>query len=445
MDLAAGRVFVRNRRIRIVSLAGLAVFLFSLAIYQWHPQFFPLEEIFRLLPVSIFSFLFAGLIFAFYLVYQNRELRRLRKEVWRKQESLEKTSALLEEVTAFYQSSSVISAHKDDVLLLDLIARESLKCLRAHRSILFFQESANGMPKVGCISATESQYEQVSLEIEKECARRTLSQKKPILLREPREWADLFPSGGKNRGITSLLSVPLIWLGKTFGTLNAALMNEERRFNEKDLEWLMLFSQHASAAIQNIADGGQGNRLGDIELELGKMADSLRRLPVDTLKDTPDRFRSLHTERESEMNEEPSKRATGSLETEGPPSPGRNTPDPAIERANREAVLQAPFGDDSFDFSEDFGDGGLFIRTPNPLELGEKFLLRLHGGRGTDPIEVTCKVIWTNQYGKENKHLSRGMGVKFVNLRSQDREKMKEYIKNSRIAKESPSEARSFG
>jgi uncharacterized protein (TIGR02266 family) len=86
-------------------------------------------------------------------------------------------------------------------------------------------------------------------------------------------------------------------------------------------------------------------------------------------------------------------------------------------------------GDEAFEFSEEFGDGGLFIRTPNPLELGERFLLRLHNGNGDEPIEVTCKVIWTNQYGKESKHLSRGMGVKFMDLRREDRKKLQDYLK----------------
>lgn len=57
--------------------------------------------------------------------------------------------------------------------------------------------------------------------------------------------------------------------------------------------------------------------------------------------------------------------------------------------------------------------------------------MRLHKGRGDEPHEVTCKVIWTNQYGKVSKHLSRGMGVKFLNLKREDRKKLQDYLRNS--------------
>ena len=89
-------------------------------------------------------------------------------------------------------------------------------------------------------------------------------------------------------------------------------------------------------------------------------------------------------------------------------------------------------GDEAFEFSDELGDGGLFIRTPDPLELGERFLLCLHDGNGGEPIEVACKVIWTNQYGKESKHLLRGMGVKFLDLRMEDRKKLQDYLHASR-------------
>ncbi|HSR11637.1 MAG TPA: hypothetical protein VLS90_09325, partial [Thermodesulfobacteriota bacterium] len=48
------------------------------------------------------------------------------------------------------------------------------------------------------------------------------------------------------------------------------------------------------------------------------------------------------------------------------------------------------------------------------------------------PLEVTCKVIWTNKYGKESRHLRRGMGVKFMNLAPQVQERVEDYFRSHR-------------
>ncbi len=443
-DPVSRRVRARSQGARIYFLLGGSAFLLSLAICVWPPRLFPFDKIFQVIPSHYLPFFVASLVLTSYWISVKRKLGRLRQEILRKEKSLEKTLALLEEVNSFYQSSSVISAHRDEGLLLDLIVRESLKCLRAHRCILFFQESGNDIPSVARISATEPQHEQVNQEEEKECARRTLSQNKPILLREAREFADIFPSGERNRSIHSLLSVPLIYLGKPFGVLNVSLLDGSRKFNEEDLEYLVLFSQHAAAAIKNMKKNEAASRLADFEQDLEKIAISLRQLPEDDLKEALDRFRILLMGGIPKQKEVP-KGHPASFATEGLSNSGQTDQDPAFERSNREMVLQAQIGDHTFDFSEDFGEEGLFIRTSNPFELGEKFLLRLQDAHGADPVEVPCKVIWTNKYGMENKHLSRGMGVKFLNLRPQDREKVREYIKSTQTAKESAPKVEPIG
>ena len=101
------------------------------------------------------------------------------------------------------------------------------------------------------------------------------------------------------------------------------------------------------------------------------------------------------------------------------------------EKGGEEKIMYVTPGEAAIEFSEEFEDDGLFIRTPNPLERGEHFLLRLHNGNGDEPIEVTCKVIWKNQNGKESKHLSQGMGVKFIDLRREDQKKLQDYLKTS--------------
>jgi Tfp pilus assembly protein PilZ len=66
------------------------------------------------------------------------------------------------------------------------------------------------------------------------------------------------------------------------------------------------------------------------------------------------------------------------------------------------------------------------------MDLGEQFLLKLHMSDGGEPIEVACKVIWTNKYGKDSQHLRRGMGVKFLNIADDLQKRVEEFIRGQR-------------
>jgi uncharacterized protein (TIGR02266 family) len=418
-------------KVSILFVSGNCLLLLFLVFYEVNPPGFSLRSPLEGISFYFLSFLTFSVFSGFCFLFQKRQSDRIRKELDGQKESLEKTVTLLEEVTGFYQSSSLISARKDESLLLDLIARESLKCLRAHRAILFLQEDGSSQPKVGSVFASETSHESVNLEGEKECARRTLSQRKGLLVRESRDFADLFPKGGKTRSVCSLLSVPLLWLGKPLGALNVSLMSGDRKFNEKDLECLSLFSHHVAAAIQNMADGGRAHLHREFDRELERIAAGLRRLSRDEQREILGQFQELLAKQGAETIGGSPNKPSGLSGTSVASSGIRSGPIQQTEKGGEEKIMYVTPGDEAFEFSEEFGDGGLFIRTPNPLELGERFLLRLHNGNGDEPIEVTCKVIWTNQYGKESKHLSRGMGVKFLDLRREDRKKLQDYLKPS--------------
>jgi Tfp pilus assembly protein PilZ len=79
-------------------------------------------------------------------------------------------------------------------------------------------------------------------------------------------------------------------------------------------------------------------------------------------------------------------------------------------------ILRVAIEDGSLTMADDLVEGGVFIRTPNPLDLGDQFPMKIYLSLGEQPIEVNCKVIWTNKYGHETKDLRRGMGVKFIDL-----------------------------
>ena len=81
----------------------------------------------------------------------------------------------------------------------------------------------------------------------------------------------------------------------------------------------------------------------------------------------------------------------------------------------------------------------IFIPTANPRELGEQFILRLYLSEGK-PIEVPCKVIFTNKYGKESQNLRRGMGIKFLDLPPEVQRQLEEHLQTYQNRKFQPSQ-----
>jgi uncharacterized protein (TIGR02266 family) len=92
-------------------------------------------------------------------------------------------------------------------------------------------------------------------------------------------------------------------------------------------------------------------------------------------------------------------------------------------------ILQVEFEDSPVGQTVNISRGGVFIRTPNPLDLEEEFLLKLHIPDGQEPMEALCKVVWANKYGKESEEMPRGMGVKFLRLQDEFKRRIEEFIK----------------
>ena len=98
--------------------------------------------------------------------------------------------------------------------------------------------------------------------------------------------------------------------------------------------------------------------------------------------------------------------------------------------------VRVEFEEEDLGMAEANGVGTAFVRTPNPMELGDLFALKLYLNDGREPLMVQGKVIWTNQYGQDKKHLRRGMGVKFVKLQSEEQKRIGDYTQKQRAALE---------
>jgi len=376
-----------------------------------------------ILPVTILLLLFCA-----YVIYQNREFRKKRREVFIQRVRLERLVGSMDEVVALVQIGSAIIQQKNFMSVLEMIGRESLNCLKAHRSTVFLMEEKSGVLKNQFTSTSDPQHEQVGLFEEKEMARKALRSRKPFLLREPADFSEFLKYGERDRKITSLLSIPLILQEKPLGALTVVIIDEARPFAERDLQFLLVMANLVAIAMEHsyLAEEvrkGAGFRksyeqhldtilnqlqtLSDVERK--RIEDHIGRLlPAGTAESNPPL---------SEQTEELVKGTLPVMETETNKAEDRVT-----------KMLKVDMDGEPLAISHDLGNGGVFIRTPNPLELGEEFVLKLHLAEGEAPIEVACKVIWSNKYGKESRQLRRGMGVKFMNLSPEIQNRVESYI-----------------
>jgi uncharacterized protein (TIGR02266 family) len=378
-------------------------------------------------PAAILLLAFCGYVFS-----QKRKFGEMRRQIFIHKVKLERARGSMEEVVALAQISSAVNNHKEFTAVLEMIGRESLNCLKAHRSTVFLLEEKSGILKTQFTFTSDPMHEQVGLFEEKEMARKAMRQKRPFLLREPGDFSDFLKYQERDRKITSLISIPLAWQEKSIGALTAVILDEDRKFTERDLQFLVILGNQVSIAMETSTLGEEVRKgvsfrknyeqyLDIILNQLQTLSDVERRRIEDHIgKLLPASILGANLPL-SEQNEEVVK---GTL----PAAEQTALTQQADERVTK--MLKVDLEGEPLAISQDLGDGGVFIRTPNPLDLGEEFLLKLHLAEGEKPVEVGCKVIWTNKYGKESRTLRRGMGVKFLNLSPEIQSRVETYIQS---------------
>jgi uncharacterized protein (TIGR02266 family) len=73
-------------------------------------------------------------------------------------------------------------------------------------------------------------------------------------------------------------------------------------------------------------------------------------------------------------------------------------------------------------------NGGIFIRTDNPLPLDTPVLLRMLLPDETEALEIEGKVIWDFSKASKKSFLPKGMGIQFVNMSSAAAKKIKAVV-----------------
>lgn len=95
-------------------------------------------------------------------------------------------------------------------------------------------------------------------------------------------------------------------------------------------------------------------------------------------------------------------------------------------------VLSLTYKDrDSFisAYTSNISKGGVFIKTDNPLAAEEKFLLKLQLPEIPEPLKIKCLVAWRRKDSQELERKPNGMGVKFEEMSTNDKNTLDRYIK----------------
>jgi uncharacterized protein (TIGR02266 family) len=93
-------------------------------------------------------------------------------------------------------------------------------------------------------------------------------------------------------------------------------------------------------------------------------------------------------------------------------------------RAGRDRALRVPthlkvsYGDAGSATTENLSEGGLFVKTGEPLAPGTPLRLAIDAGGGEPPIELDAVVVWRRELG--NRDGPAGFGVEFRNLEADE-------------------------
>jgi len=342
--------------------------------------------------------------------------------------SAPKTPRDLEHI-ALLQVSSAIKSQKHILTVFETIGRETARALRASRATVFLVDETKGGLKTQFTYSPNPADEKVGLLEEKEISRRTIAEKTPVLLREPGDFAEFFKYEERDRKITSFMSIPFGFQGKLAGTLSLSIINGKRAFSQSDLELLAIFSNHASIAMQN-----------QHLLEEVRRASGLRKNYEQHLDDLMGQLQSLSGEERRRIDDHIVKFLSGfkgeRREVNHPATAAAEGRNGAIRLAGEVTFEDTPELTEKVQVEienrarrggGDLSRAAIFIPTANPRDLGEQFLLKVYPVEG-QPLELPCKVIFSNKYGKESQNLRRGMEVKFLDLPPELERQLGDYL-----------------
>jgi Tfp pilus assembly protein PilZ len=320
-----------------------------------------------------------------------------------------------------------------------LIVKQALLCLQADRSTIFVYDDKKDSLDIQLSSTSDPQYERTAIAGEKEIAFKIKAHKNPLLVRTSKDFCRLSKSMDEKNEVTSLIGVPVIQQDQPLRIFLLSRIKKTVHFRREELDLLNVFGNLGLLAmkVDSLAKRvEEGVTLrNNYEKYLDNILNQLQSLfkcEGNIIKEHVATFFAEQERKDSrESDLEPKEMSSVEPEETSPPDAEEPNDEPVNRRGGERIheVIQVDFKNEFFGLTTNVSQDGAFIQIPNPLDLQEIFGFRLHLPDGEEAIEVKCKVIWSNKYGKETEGLPRGMGVKFLDLQPEAKTRIQEYIK----------------
>ena len=102
--------------------------------------------------------------------------------------------------------------------------------------------------------------------------------------------------------------------------------------------------------------------------------------------------------------------------------------DQGIRVDAKQLVPYRQSGNYLFDFSHSISQGGIFLETNEPKELGSKIELTFSFPGNKKEINAQGQVVWIQEALADREDCVPGMGVQFIKLEDADRVKLHDFV-----------------
>lgn len=156
-----------------------------------------------------------------------------------------------EELSTLYRISLEITASRDLPCLLEMIVEKAVMLLDATSGGLYLCDPEK--TEVRCVVShnTPDDYAGTVLKYGEGAAGVVAQSGKPLIIDDYRTWENRAVTFDQDQPFSAVLSVPLHWQANVIGVLHVLHDVENRRFDQADMELLMLFANQAAIAIEN--------------------------------------------------------------------------------------------------------------------------------------------------------------------------------------------------
>jgi transcriptional regulator with GAF, ATPase, and Fis domain len=186
----------------------------------------------------------------------NKELKGEQTHVKEEKEKADNLQARLKEITALYRAISTVNSVQDPARTLDTVLRAAIDLVECDRgSVMVLDDKKERMVIVASQGLSGEAVANTNQRVGEGIAGWVAQHCEPVLvteeLKNDERFRDLL---NREIRVGGAMSVPLHARGTVIGVMNFAISkdNPKTQFTDHDLRIASIFTQHASAAIENV-------------------------------------------------------------------------------------------------------------------------------------------------------------------------------------------------